>query len=73
MKLKHLLPYVWKLPVCGLAFYLGTILVAASPPASGLSTPALPEGTDAATRRLDREGAKREAPFRAFRVISRVS
>jgi hypothetical protein len=49
MKLKCFLPYAWKIPVCGIAFYLGTILGSILASGIGLPTPALPEGTDAAT------------------------
>jgi hypothetical protein len=43
------LALLWKLPLCGLAFFVGLMLSGLVLPALGLEAPASPEGTDANT------------------------
>jgi hypothetical protein len=49
MKPKEVVPYVWKLPVCGLAFVLGTFAGSMLAGLLGLQMPSLPAGTDPQT------------------------
>ncbi|HOG47956.1 MAG TPA: hypothetical protein PLB78_15105, partial [Anaerolineae bacterium] len=49
MALKRLLSYVWKLPLCALAFLIGMIAGGIILPLLGLQAPAMPAGTDANT------------------------
>jgi len=44
--LKRPLGYLWKLPLCGVAFLIGMVLSGAVLPLLGLESPAIPEGTD---------------------------
>jgi hypothetical protein len=52
MKTKEIASYLWKLPVCGLAYMLGTIVGSILAGVIGMQTPPLPEGTDAQTLML---------------------
>jgi hypothetical protein len=52
MKPRQIASYLWKLPVCGLAYVLGTIVGSMLAGLVGLQTPPLPEGTDAQTLML---------------------
>ena len=47
--LKRPLGYLWKLPLCGVAFLVGLVLSGAVLPLLGLESPAIPEATDANT------------------------
>jgi hypothetical protein len=49
MTLKTLLAYLWKLPVCGLAFFGGLLLGGMVAMGIGLPTPDLPAGVDTTT------------------------
>jgi hypothetical protein len=49
MKLKRLLSYLWKVPLCAGMFFLGVMLGGMVASSLGLQAPALPEGTDQAT------------------------
>ena len=49
MRMATLLTYLWKLPLCGLAFYVGIILGGAAATLLGLPVPAIPPGVDQAT------------------------
>jgi hypothetical protein len=49
MKLKSILAYFWKLPLCGMAFFIGMALGGGLLPALGLQPPEMPVGTDATT------------------------
>jgi len=49
MNLKGILSYLWKLPVCGLAFVLGSMIGSMLATAIGLQSPAIPEGTEPGT------------------------
>lgn len=49
MKPMSILSYLWKLPLCGIAFFIGMAMGGALLPTLGLTTPAMPEGTDANT------------------------
>jgi len=49
MKLKQVLAYLWKLPICGVAFFVGLVVSGVAMPLLGLESPAMPEGTDANT------------------------
>jgi hypothetical protein len=44
--LKRLFNYLWKLPLCGVAFLIGLVLSGAVLPLLALESPAIPEGTD---------------------------
>ncbi len=46
---KPIVAYVWKLPLCGLAFLVGMIASGIILPLLGLQAPAMPAGTDANT------------------------
>ncbi|MBN1451786.1 MAG: hypothetical protein JW963_12285 [Anaerolineales bacterium] len=46
MKIKTMLSYLWKIPLCALAFYGGTILGGMVATLTGLPTPAMPAGAD---------------------------
>ena len=48
MKPRTVLSYLWKVPVCGLAFLAGTILGSMLAGAMGMQTPSMPPGTDPA-------------------------
>ena len=52
MKPKEVVPYLWKLPVCGLAFVLGTFAGSMVAGMLGLQMPSLPAGTDPQTLML---------------------
>jgi hypothetical protein len=47
--MKSLLAYLWKLPLCGLAFFIGMILGGILLPLLGFTPPEMPAGTDAGT------------------------
>jgi hypothetical protein len=49
MNMRKVLPCFWKLPLCGIAFFIGMALGGALLPALGLQAPAVPEGTDSNT------------------------
>lgn len=49
MNAKNLLAYVWKLPLCGLTFFLGMALSGILLPQLGFTPPEMPAGTDAGT------------------------
>jgi hypothetical protein len=49
MTLKVILHYLWKLPVCGLAFFIGLMAGNMLATGMGLSAPELPAGTDPGT------------------------
>ncbi|MFZ5807953.1 MAG: hypothetical protein ACOY16_01610 [Chloroflexota bacterium] len=49
MYLRHILAYLWKLPLCGLAFFVGMALSGILLPALGFTPPEMPAGTDAGT------------------------
>lgn len=49
MRLEDLLKLLYKLPLCGGAFFLGLVAGGALLPLLGLEAPAMPEGTDANT------------------------
>ncbi len=49
MKLKSSLSYLWKLPLCGLAYFIGMAISGMVLPAVGFPTPEMPAGTDANT------------------------
>jgi len=49
MNFKRVLSYLWKVPVCGLAFVLGSIIGSMVATAIGLQSPTIPEGTEAGT------------------------
>ncbi len=49
MNAKSLRAHLWKLPVCGLAFFLGMALSGALLPLLGFTPPEIPAGTDAGT------------------------
>lgn len=46
MKIKNILAYFWKVPLCAFAFYLGTILGGMVATFLGLHTPEMPAGAD---------------------------
>ncbi|RPH55538.1 MAG: hypothetical protein EHM81_14470, partial [Chloroflexi bacterium] len=46
MKLKTMLSYLWKIPLCALAFYGGTMLGGMVATLTGLPAPAMPAGAD---------------------------
>ena len=46
---RRLLHYLWKLPLCGAAFFLGMTLSGVALPLLGLEAPPIPEGTEAGT------------------------
>lgn len=52
MKLKPVLSYLWKLPLCGLAFFIGMAGTGIALPLLGFGTPQMPAGTDANTLAL---------------------
>ncbi|HEM61181.1 MAG TPA: hypothetical protein ENO24_02730 [Chloroflexi bacterium] len=52
MKLRTALSYLWKVPVCGLAYMAGTVLGSIVAGLMGMATPAMPEGTTAETLML---------------------
>lgn len=52
MKLKTIVAYLWKLPVCGLAFVLGTFVGSMLAGLLGMQMPSLPAGTDPQTLML---------------------
>lgn len=47
--MKSLLAYLWKLPLCGLAFFIGMILGGILLPLLGFTPPEMPAGTDTGT------------------------
>lgn len=47
--MKHLISYFWKLPLCGIAFFVGMASGGVLLPMLGFTPPAMPEGTDANT------------------------
>jgi hypothetical protein len=47
VKIKSVLAYFWKLPLCGIAFFVGMALSGALLSALGLQSPQIPIGTDA--------------------------
>ena len=49
MRMASILTYLWKLLLCGLAFYVGIILGGAAATLLGLPVPAIPPGVDPAT------------------------
>ena len=49
MALKKIVAYLWKLPVCGLAFVLGTFVGSILAGMLGLQMPSMPAGTDPQT------------------------
>jgi hypothetical protein len=49
MRLATILTYLWKLPLCGLAFYVGIILGGGAATLLGLPVPVVPPGVDPAT------------------------
>ncbi len=49
MRIKSILSYLWKLPVCGLAFFIGMALGGAVLSGLGFKAPEMPAGTDANT------------------------
>jgi len=49
MRVRTVLSYLWKLPVCGLAFMAGTILGSILAGSMSLQAPSMPEGTDPQT------------------------
>jgi hypothetical protein len=52
VKLKTIVAYLWKLPVCGLAFVLGTFVGSMLAGLLGMQMPSLPAGTDPQTLML---------------------
>ena len=46
MNIKSTLSYLWKLPTCGLAFFIGMAIGGAALSAMGLRAPEMPAGTD---------------------------
>jgi hypothetical protein len=52
MNLKHVLAYLWKLPLGALAFFVGITLGGMAAMLLGLPNPGLPEGADQATLSL---------------------
>ncbi len=49
MNIKNVLAYLWKPPLCGLAFFVGMALSGALLPLLGFTPPDMPAGTDAGT------------------------
>jgi len=49
MNVRTILSYLWKVPVCGAGFVVGSILGSVIAGVIGLETPAIPEGTDPST------------------------
>lgn len=49
MNLKTVLAYLWKLPLCGIGFFIGIALSGIILPSLGFKSPEMPEGTDANT------------------------
>jgi hypothetical protein len=49
MRIKSLFGYLWKLPLCGIGFFIGMALGGVLLPLFGFTTPAMPEGSDANT------------------------
>ncbi len=49
MNIKNILPCLWKLPLCGLAFFAGMALSGFLLPLLGFTPPEMPAGTDAGT------------------------
>ena len=49
MQIKSILAYFWKLPLCGIAFFIGMALGGGLLPMLGLQTPEIPAGSDANT------------------------
>lgn len=49
MNIKNILSYLWKLPLCGAAFFVGMALSGILLPMLGFTPPAMPAGTDAGT------------------------
>lgn len=47
MNFKTLCAYLWKLPLCGLAFFIGLAIGGMLLPMTGLQSPKIPEGTEA--------------------------
>ena len=47
MKIRNMLSYFWKLPLCGIVFFIGMALGSALLTATGLQVPEIPDGTDA--------------------------
>lgn len=49
MNLKSIFSYFWKLPLCGIAFFIGMAISGVALPYLGFKAPEIPEGTDANT------------------------
>jgi hypothetical protein len=49
MNIKNLFSYLWKLPLCAMAFFIGMVLSGGLLPVLGFQTPEMPAGTDANT------------------------
>ncbi len=49
MNIKNILSSLWKLPLCGLAFFVGMALSGVLLPLLGFTPPEMPAGTDAGT------------------------
>jgi len=49
MNLKSIFGYFWKLPLCGIAFFIGMAISGLALPYLGFQAPEIPEGTDANT------------------------
>jgi hypothetical protein len=49
MNTKNILSYFWKMPLCGLAFFIGMALSGILLPLLGFTPPEMPAGTDAGT------------------------
>lgn len=49
MTIRFFLSYLWKLPICGLAFFAGMLLSGILLPVLGFIPPEMPAGTDAST------------------------
>jgi len=47
MNLKSIFDYFWKLPLCGIAFFIGMAISGVALPWLGFQAPEIPEGTDA--------------------------
>ncbi len=49
MNLKITLAYLWKLPLCGVGFFIGVVLSGIALPMLGFQAPEMPDGTDVNT------------------------
>lgn len=47
MNLKSVFDYFWKLPLCGIAFFISMAINGVALPYLGFKPPEIPEGTDA--------------------------